>query len=284
MGPMHFPAFIPSPSNGTLELGPLPLHAYGFLLALGVLAAVWLAEKRWAQKGHDPREIADIAIWVVIAGVLGARLYHVVSDYELFQGHWIDVVKIWEGGLSIWGAVLGGAIAVAVLARRRHFDTLALLDAIAPAVVLAQAIGRWGNYTNQELFGGPSRLPWAVAIDPSRRPPGYAQYSTFQPMFLYESLWCLLVLGALLWAEKRFRLRRGQVFTLYIVLYTAGRFVFENMRVDAAHIIFGMRLNAWVSLVCFVAGLAGFVWLGRRPQPEPSVVDDSDSTSLEDAT
>ena len=261
-------SFIPSPSEGVFRLGPLPLHLYGLTLAIGVVAATYLAEHRWKRMGHDPKEISQIAVWVVIAGVVGARLYHVITDYQLYTHDPLKALQIWSGGLGIWGAVAGGAIAVVVLARKHHLDTLQLCDAIAPGVVLAQAIGRWGNYFNQELFGRPSTLPWALKIDVAHRPDQYKAFATFQPTFLYESLWCLLVLAVLLWVEKLPSHRKGQTFALYIALYTAGRFVFENMRSDEAHTIGGLRINAWVSIALFIVGVVWFVWLGRRPQPE----------------
>jgi prolipoprotein diacylglyceryl transferase len=251
---------IPSPSSGNLG----PFHMYGLILAAGVLVAVWLSERRWRSRGFPRDGVYDIAFWVVIWGVIGARLYHVASDYQLFENDPLRAVQIWRGGLSIWGAVLGGAIAVVVITRRRHLDTLAVMDCMAPGIVLAQAIGRWGNYFNQELFGKPSTLPWALEIAPAHRPAGYLLSETFQPTFLYESLYCLAVFAALLLVERRVRLKRGQTFALYIVLYTFGRFWFENMRIDTAHHIGPLRLNAWVSIAVFLAGLAWFVWLGRH--------------------
>ncbi len=264
-------ASIPSPEHGVVHLGPLPLHLYGLIIAAGVLIAAWLAERRWVRRGHDGDAFGSMVIWIVVGGVVGARLYHVISDYQLFRGRWIDALKIWQGGLSIWGAVLGGAVVAIVLARRRHLDTLDLVDSIAPALVLAQAIGRWGNWANQELFGRPSTLPWAVRIDPAHRPEQYARFATFQPTFLYESLWCLAVFGVLLLVERRARLMKGQLFALYVMLYTAGRFVFENMRTDPAHLIGPLRLNAWVSLLCFV--VAGWWFLRLRRHGIPAVPD-----------
>jgi prolipoprotein diacylglyceryl transferase len=258
-------ASIPSPSRGVFYLGPLPLHLYGLTLAIGVVAATYLSEHRWKRMGHDPKEVSQIAVWVVIAGVVGARLYHVITDYQLYTDDPLKAFQIWSGGLAIWGAVGGGAIAVVVLARKHHYDTLALCDAIAPGVVLAQAIGRWGNYFNQELFGRPSTLPWAVEVDFAHRPDQYKAFATFQPTFLYESLWCLLVLAVLLWAERLPSHRKGQTFALYVALYTAGRFVFENMRSDPAHTVAGLRINAWVSIVLFLIAMSWFVWLARRP-------------------
>ena len=266
---------IPSPSSRNLG----PFHMYGVILAIGVLGAVWLAERQWRNRGYPRDGIYDIAFWVVIWGVIGARLYHVVSDYQLFEDDPLRAVQIWRGGLSIWGAVIGGAIAVIVITRRRHLETLAVMDCMAPAIVLAQAIGRWGNYFNQELFGKPSTLPWALQIAPAHRPLAYIQYQTFQPTFLYESLYCLAVFGVLLLVEKRVTLKRGQTFALYIILYTFGRFWFENMRIDTAHHFGPMRLNAWVSLVFFIAGIMWFVWLGRHQPPQRRAGHVADATS-----
>jgi prolipoprotein diacylglyceryl transferase len=247
------------------------------MLAIGVLAAAWVAEKRWAKWGNDPKEIGQIAIPVVIGGVIGARVYHLFTGYKWSEGGVVGAFEIWKGGLSIWGAVLGGAIAVVIMGRRHHLDVLRLMDAIAPRVVLAQAIGRWGNYFNQELFGRPSSLPWALEIDPSHRPHGFEQYTTFQPTFLYESLYCLAVFGILLWAEKRFRFKRGQTFALYVALYTFGRVWFEAMRIDAASKIFGVRFNLLLSAVLCVAAAIWFVALGRRENPVPVAEDPAEA-------
>jgi prolipoprotein diacylglyceryl transferase len=261
--------FIPSPSDGTLHLGPLPIHVYGLLLALGVIIAAKLAETRWTRWGRNRHELSAIWVPVVIGGVVGARLYHVATDYQLFEHNWGRVFEIWKGGLAIWGAVLGGGIAVFVMCRIRKLDFLRVSDAIAPGLLVAQALGRWGNYFNQELFGKPTTLPWGLEIDLAHRPPGYTQYATFQPTFLYESLYCVAALGVLLWVERRFRLRlkRGQVFALYIVLYTFGRFWFELLRIDPAHHVGGLRINDWVSIGVFLGGLGYFLWLGRHKIP-----------------
>jgi prolipoprotein diacylglyceryl transferase len=241
---------------------------YGIILAVGVLVAVWMSERRWRNRGYPKDAIYDIAFWVVVWGVIGARLYHVVTDYQLFTHDPVRAFEIWNGGLGIWGAVLGGGLAVVVITRRRHLDTLAVTDCMAPGIVLAQAIGRWGNYFNQELFGKPSTLPWALEIAPEHRPAGYVQFATFQPTFLYESLYCLLVFGLLLFAERQWRLRRGQTFALYVMLYTFGRFWFENLRIDPAHEVQGLRINAWVSVAVFLAALAWFLWLARHAPPQ----------------
>ena len=265
-----FLASIPSPSNGVLRIGPVPMHAYGVMLAAGVLVSIRIAEHRYARAGHDPAVISEMGVAVVVSGAIGARVYHLFTGYDWDKGGILGTLRIWEGGLSIWGAVGGGLIAVLVIARRRHFDTFPLLDAMGPSVAVAQAIGRWGNWFNQELFGGPTHLPWALEIDPEHRPSGYLADKTFHPTFLYESLWCLLVFGTIVWAERRFRLRRGQSFAMYVAMYTFGRFFFEMMRVDPASKIFGMRFNGLLSAALFVGATVWFVVLGRRTPPAPA--------------
>ena len=260
-------AFIPSPEHGIVHIGPLPLHAYGLMLAIGVLVAVKVSEMRWVRTGRDAKDFNGIVIPVVIAGVIGARLYHLFTGYKWSEGGLVGTVEIWKGGLSIWGAVAGGAVAVILISRRRQFDTLVLMDCIAPGLVLAQAIGRWGNYFNQELFGRPTRLPWALEIDLAHRPAGYTQYATFHPTFLYESIWCLLIFGTLLYVEHRFTLQRGQTFALYVALYTFGRVWFEALRIDDATKIFGIRFNLLLSAVLCVVGIVSFVRLGRKRNP-----------------
>jgi prolipoprotein diacylglyceryl transferase len=271
-------AFIPSPKHGIVHIGPLPLHAYGLMLAIGVLVAARVAEKRWIRTGRDPKEFSAIVVPVVIAGVIGARVYHLFTGYNWSQGGFVGAFEIWKGGLSIWGAVGGGLIAVWVLARRRNLETLVLMDAIAPGVVLAQAIGRWGNYFNQELFGRPTTLPWGLEIDVAHRPPGYLRYATFHPTFLYESLWCLLVFGTIVFVERRYPLKRGQVFALYVAMYTFGRIWFEWLRIDDATRIFGVRFNLLLSIVLCIFGTVWFVWLGRRPQDASTTLTPEESS------
>jgi len=258
-------ATIPSPDRGVIELGPLDLHAYGLMLAVGILVATFVADRRFTNRGGEPRQVVDIALWVVVGGVVGARVYHLFTGYDWDSGGIAGTFAIWEGGLSIWGAVMGGAAALVIVARSRHLDSLALTDSVVVGLVLAQAIGRWGNYFNQELFGRPTDLPWGLEIDLPHRPPEYLQFETFHPTFLYESLYLLLMVGMLLWAERAFRFKRGQTTALYIALYTFGRFFFENMRSDPATEIGPLRVNAWVSIVLFVGAVVWFVWLGRRP-------------------
>jgi prolipoprotein diacylglyceryl transferase len=259
-------AFIPSPSSAAVHIGPLQLRAYGLCIALGVWAAAALCSRRFARRGGDPRLISSVALWAVPAGIIGARLYHVVTDYELYLppgGHPLDAFKIWDGGLGIWGGVAGGLLVGARVARRRGADVALLLDCVAPALPLAQAIGRWGNYFNQELFGKPTRLPWALRIDAAHRPAVYATARTFQPIFLYESLWDLCVVGIVLWVERRFRLRSGSLLAVYAAAYTFGRFFTEYERIDFAHRLGPLRLNDWTSIIVFTGALAMLGVLNR---------------------
>jgi prolipoprotein diacylglyceryl transferase len=265
-------ASIPSPDSGAIHIGPLQLRAYGLMIALGVIAAVWLTGKRIAERRIGKAEDASaIALWAVPAGIIGARIYHVVTDPQLFQGQWYKVVYIWEGGLGIWGGIgLGVAVGLWV-AHRRGIPLLPLLDAAAPALALAQAIGRWGNYWNQELFGRPTTLPWGLQIDVQNRPDGYTQYATFHPTFLYESLWNLALCGVLLLIDRRHRLRPGRLFVVYVGGYTLARFFIERLRIDTANKILGLRVNEWVSALIFL-GAAGFLAVDAwRHRGEPPV-------------
>jgi prolipoprotein diacylglyceryl transferase len=278
-------ASLPSPDRGVIDIGPVPLHMYGLMIAVGVLVAAKVAEVRWVRRGGAGKDFGDVVVWAVVAGVIGARVYHVITDYQLFTDDPLRAFQIWNGGLSIWGAVIGGAIAVWVIARRRGLSFADLADSIAPGLAFAQSIGRWGNWFNQELFGAPSGLPWAIEISPSHRPAEYAHATTFQPTFLYESLYCLALGLVLIWIDARVRLKRGQVFALYAAGYTAARFVFEEMRVDPAHLIGPLRVNAWVSLVIFVTSVAAFLWLGRHGTDRPYAGDarTDRTTAAEDA-
>jgi prolipoprotein diacylglyceryl transferase len=260
-------ASIPSPDSGTIDIGPLPLHAYGLLAAIAVVVAAKIAETRWVRRGYDRDDFATLVVWMVITGVVASRVYHLFTGYDWDRNGIVGTVKIWEGGLGAPGWLAGGIIAVAVFARVKHLGTLALLDCIAVAVPAGHAIGRWGNWFNQELFGRPTDLPWALEIDPSHRPAQYLDDRTFHPTFLYESMYLLVLFGALLWAERRFRLRKGQTVALYLALYSFGRFFVENLRIDPAQEIVGLRINAWVSAAVFVGTVTWFVWLGRRGQP-----------------
>lgn len=254
---MPLPAFIPSPGSNAIHVGSFQLRAYGLMIALGVVAAVWLAGKRLADSGAGTAEdFGAIALWAVPAGVVGARLYHVITDWSTFQGDYIRMFEIWQGGLGIWGGVLAGSLTAWWVATRRHLKMGAVLTAAAPALPLAQAIGRLGNWFNQELFGKPSTLPWALRIDVAHRPLGYARFATYQPTFLYELVWNLLLCAALLIIDRRVKLRPGRLFAVYVAGYTFARFFIERMRIDYATRLWGLRINEWVSATVFVAAVS----------------------------
>jgi phosphatidylglycerol---prolipoprotein diacylglyceryl transferase len=263
-------ASIPSPSDNAIHLGPLQLRAYGLAIALGVLAAVFIAQRRWAKRGNDPAEISGLAVWSVIAGVIGARAYHVATDWRRFEGRWLHAFAIWEGGLGIPGGLLAGVLTGVWLAKRRGMNVPTLLDVVAPAIPVAQAIGRLGNWFNQELFGRPTDLPWGLEIDPEHRPSRYATATTFHPTFLYEALWNLALAGALvLYERRRPEGRPGRLFALYVAGYALGRMWVEALRADPATHLWGVRVNIWTSVVAFVAAVAWLVVTRRRPVAEP---------------
>lgn len=264
---MSLLAAIPSPPSGAIHIGPLQLRAYGLAIALGVLVAVRIATARLAARGGRPGLIESIAWWAVPAGLVGARLYHVATDWRRFEGRWIDAVKIWQGGLGIWGGVALGTVVGLIVARREGQPLRPLMDVAAPAIPAAQAIGRFGNYFNQELFGRPTSLPWGLRIDVEHRPEQYLNNPTFHPTFLYESLWTGAIAIGLVLLERRVRLKAGQLFALYVILYTAGRWYFETLRVDEATRVGGFRINEIVAPTVMVLAIAGFFLLGRLRQP-----------------
>ncbi|GAA5002216.1 prolipoprotein diacylglyceryl transferase [Streptomyces siamensis] len=266
-------AFIPSPSRSVLHLGPIPLRGYAFCIIIGVFVAVWLGNKRWIARGGRSGTVADIAVWAVPFGLLGGRLYHVITDYELYfsEGRdWVDAFKVWEGGLGIWGAIALGAVGAWIGCRRRGIPLPAYADAIAPGIAFAQAIGRWGNWFNQELYGKATDLPWALHITSSAdgRVPGY-----YHPTFLYESLWCIGVGLLVIWADRRFQLGHGRAFALYVAAYCVGRGWIEYMRVDDAHHILGLRLNDWTAMVVFLLAVLYIVISARRRPGREAVVE-----------
>ena len=265
-------ASIPSPDRAELDIGPLSIHAYGLMLLLGIAACVWLTAARWRRAGGDADLVFQVAVWGVAAGIVGARVYHVATSWDEVPDEWWGVFAVWEGGLGVWGGIALGTIVGVLVVRRAGESARRFLDAAAPGLLLAQAIGRWGNWWNQELFGKPTERPWALEIDPEHRPDDYLDDETFHPTFLYEFLWNLLGVGLLLLVERRFRIKPPALFALYVAFYTFGRFFIELLRVDPAHELAGLRLNAWVSIVLFVASSAFFVWWqflrGRRRREE----------------
>ena len=269
---------IPSPARGVWHLGPLPVRAYALFILVGIVIAVLIAERRWVRRGGQPGGVADLAGWAVPAGIVGARLYHVVSSPQAYfgaGGHPLDALKIWEGGLGIWGAVAGGALGAWIACRRRGWSFLMFADSAAPGVAVAQAVGRLGNWFNQELFGRPTTLPWGLEISPEHRPAGYGQFATFHPTFLYEALWCLLVAALVIVLDRRLTLDHGRSLALYVGAYTVGRAYFESLRIDPANRLLGLRVNEWTSLVVGLGALAGFLLasrLARRTSHHPDHV------------
>jgi len=263
-------ASIPSPSSGVLHLGPLPLRAYAACILLGVLVAVFVGDRRWVRRGGEKGVVADVAAVGVPAGLVGARLYHVITSPDLYLKHPVDALYIWHGGLGIWGGIAGGALGASFALRRRGIPLADFADAMAPALPLAQAIGRFGNWFNQELYGKATDLPWALKIDAAHSPTGFA--GTYHPTFLYESLWDVGVALLVIWADRRCHLTKGRAFALYVAAYCAGRAWIEWLRIDEAHRFFGLRLNDYVSGILFLAAVA-YIWVRRtggaeRPGPD----------------
>ncbi|GAB3928105.1 prolipoprotein diacylglyceryl transferase 2 [Microlunatus endophyticus] len=269
---------IPSPPFREFHLGPLPIRMYALCIITGVVVGTIIATRRWIARGGARDTVETVALVSVPFGIVGARAYHVITDHQLYFGpgqHPIRALYIWDGGLGIWGGVALGALGGYLVARRRKIRFWALADALAPGVVVAQAIGRLGNYFNQELYGGPTTLPWGLQVDPQYRMAGYEQYATFHPTFLYELLWDLAVGVALVLLDRRFKLGHGKVFALYAMFYTAGRAWVEHLRIDPAHRIDGLRLNDYTSGVVFLVALVVLLLLVRfRPGREEIVEGD----------
>src|ERR687892_2139169 len=282
------PASIPSPDWSGFDIplpwGSLRIHAYALCILAGIIVGLWLTSKRWAKRGAPEGSVWDIAIWAIPFGIIGGRLYHVVSSPDAYFGPGFDgtgdlslIPQIQRGGLGIWGAVVLGAFGAWIGCRRAGVKLTAFMDAAAPGLLLAQAIGRWGNYFNQELYGEPTDLPWGLEIDPSRRPAEFADSATFHPTFLYEFSWNILGVVVLLLVDRWFRIKPPGLFALYVAWYTFGRTFEELIRIDPSHEYFGFRLNFWVSVALFVVAVAVFVWAQRRdtgdeparPRPRP---------------
>ena len=270
-------ASIPSPSSGVIHLGPLPIRAYALCIIAGIVVAVWVGDRRLVARGGPKGAMAEIATWAVPAGLIGARLYHLATNPELYWGKngqgTLAAFEIWHGGIGIWGAISGGAFGAWLACRRKGIPLALVAGALAPGLALAQAVGRWGNYFNQELFGGPTSLPWGLEISPANCPSQYLSpdgthcLRTFHPTFLYESLWDIGVALLVIWVDRRVRLTGGRVFALYVAAYTLGRFWIESLRIDHANKFLGMRLNDWTSIVVF-AGAIAFLMLRRGEPPD----------------
>jgi prolipoprotein diacylglyceryl transferase len=263
-------ASIPSPSSGTIELGPLTIHMYGLTLLAAIAVCTWVTGKRWVNRGGDWDLIFRCAVWGVAAGIVGARLYHVITSWDEVPDAWWGPFAIWRGGLGVWGGIALGCLVGGIVAKRSGVDVWLLADCLAPGLLLAQGIGRLGNYWNQELFGKPTDLPWGLEIDPVHRPVDHLDATTFHPTFLYELIWDFAMAAVLVYLiERRLRPRPPGVFAAYIALYCLGRFGEELLRIDPAHHIAGLRLNAWVSLIGIVVGVTWYVLSQRDRTPSP---------------
>jgi prolipoprotein diacylglyceryl transferase len=254
---------IPSPSSSGFHLGPLFIHAYGLAYVAALLAAVAITSRRWEARGGDRALVREVALWGFPAGIIGGRLYFLATSWDQAPHEWWGPVAVWKGGLGIWGGVAAGTLAGLWVLRRRGADIPAFMDAAAPALLVAQAIGRVGNYFNQELFGAPTALPWGLEISPAHRPPGYGGYATFQPTFLYELIWNLALAGLLVWLGRRRTVRAPGLFALYVAGYSLARIGEELLRVDPAHHVFGLRLNFYVASALFIAGAGWFLRIQR---------------------
>ncbi len=275
------PASIPSPTVGVIHLGPLPVRMYALCILAGIVVAVWLTGRRLEARGGERGQALDVAAYAVLFGIVGGRLYHVITTpgpYWGPDGHPVDALKVWQGGLGIWGAIALGALGAWIGCRRAGISFLDFADAAAPGVALAQAIGRWGNWFNNELYGGPTTLPWGLEIHTWDQAAGRAVLDStgqpvvlgvFHPTFLYESVFLVILATVLLVVDRRASLARGQLFGLYVAGYPVGRVVIEKMRTDEAELVLGQRLNVWTSVVVFLLGVWIFWFTGRRARGEP---------------
>lgn len=260
---------IPSPSTGVIYLGPIPLRAYSLFIILGIFVAIWLGNKRWIARGGKVGQVSDVALFAVPFGIVGGRIYHVATDFEKYFGEGknaIDALKIWNGGLGIWGAIFFGGIGAWIGCRIYKINLPPFADAIAPGIIFAQAIGRLGNYFNQELFGKPTNVFWGLEIAEENRPQGYEMFSTFHPTFLYELIWSVLIGFILIYIDKIYKLGHGRVFALYVSFYSLGRLFVETFRIDESRLLFGLRFNIWTSLLVIVGGLVYFI-ISNRLKP-----------------
>jgi prolipoprotein diacylglyceryl transferase len=283
------PAYIPSPSRGVIHLGPVPIRAYALCIIAGVIVAAIVGDRRLQRRGGPKGAMADVATWAVPFGLVGARLYHLATNPELYWGGpgragTLGALKIWDGGLGIWGGVLFGALGAWIACRRYHLSYAMVADALGPAMPLAQAAGRWGNWFNQELYGRPTGLPWGLHIDLAHRIPGYLNVAYYQPTFLYESIWDVGVALVVIAVDRKVHYTRGRAFALYVMLYTVGRGWIEALRIDDAHKFFGLRLNDWTSIAVFAGALAYYVVTrprsGADDAPGDTAVDQTEGHTL----
>jgi prolipoprotein diacylglyceryl transferase len=264
-------SFIPSPSANGFHIGPLFIHAYGLAYVVAVTAAIIITRRRWTALGGNRDLVYDVAIWGFPAGIIGGRLYFLATSWNQVPPHWWGPFAIWKGGLGIWGGITLGVIVGLWRVRRAGASIPLFMDAGAPSLLVAQAIGRVGNYFNQELFGGPTKLPWGLEISPSHRPIGYQNYATFQPTFLYEIIWNLALAAFLVWLGHHRKIRPPGLFALYVAGYSAFRIFEETLRIDPSHYLFGLRLNLYVASILTLVGAAWFRHTQRpRGATEPA--------------
>jgi prolipoprotein diacylglyceryl transferase len=261
---------IPSPSVNGFHLGPAFIHYYGLMYVIGITLAILITQRRWKAVGGDPGLVGDVALWAVPAGIIGGRIYFDITTPKYIPHHWYGIFAVWDGGLGIWGGIAAGA-AVGVWRVRKHGANGALFaDCVAPALLVAQAVGRIGNYFNKELFGGPTSLPWGLYIPPSYRPAGYLGYTTFQPTFLYELIFDLALAATLVWLGHHRGIKPPGLFALYVTGYSAFRIFEESLRVDPSEHFLGLRLNMYVAIILTVAGALWFWRTQRRDQAVPA--------------
>ena len=260
---------IPSPTVSGFHVGPAFIHVYGLMYVIGITLAILITRRRWEAKGGDPNLVADVAIWAVPAGIIGARIYFDITTPGDIPPHWWGVFAIWSGGLGVWGGIAAGAAAGIWRVRRAGADVPVFMDAVAPALLVAQGLGRIGNYFNQELFGKPTSLPWGLEISLAHRPPGYTAFSTFQPTFLYELIFDLALAAALVWLGHHRNIRPPGLFALYVLGYSAFRIFEETLRIDSSEHFLGLRLNFYIATILAIIGLVWFIRSQRRKGDEP---------------
>ncbi|MGD0374368.1 MAG: prolipoprotein diacylglyceryl transferase [Streptosporangiaceae bacterium] len=263
---------IPSPPANGFHIGPAYVHVYGLMYVVGITLAIVITRRRWSAAGGDAGLVADVATWAVPAGIIGGRIYFDITTPADIPHHWWGIFAVWSGGLGIWGGIAAGAAVGVWRVHRAGANVPVFADAVAPALLVAQGVGRIGNYFNQELFGRPTSLPWGLAIAPQYRPAGYASYPTFQPTFLYELIWDLALAAALVWLGHHRRIRPPGLFALYVAGYSAFRMFEETLRIDSSEHFLGLRLNFFVASVLTAGGLAWFIVSQRRkdkPGPVP---------------
>ena len=258
------PMYIPSPATNGFHVGPAFIHVYGLMYVIGITLAILITQRRWKAAGGEPGLFGDVALWAVPAGIIGGRIYFDLTTPKYIPHHWYGVFAVWDGGLGIWGGIALGALVGVWRVRRHGADVGVFADCVAPALLVAQAVGRIGNYFNKELFGGPTTLPWGLQIPLAYRPPGYAASSTFHPTFLYELIWDLSLAAFLVWLGHHRSIKPPGLFALYVTGYSAFRIFEESLRVDPSEHFLGLRFNMYVAIILTVAGAAWFWYTQRR--------------------